>query len=337
MTSTLQRLRAWLALAALTLLTACASAPPPAHETLLPSWKPGPSRDAIVAFVQAVTTAGPDFVDPADRIAVFDNDGTLWAEQPVYFQVQYALDQIRLQAPAHPEWQNRQPFKAVLQGDRAAMETMGERGLMQIVAATHANMTTDEFSQKVKRWSATARHPRTQMAYTSMTYAPMRELLDYLRAHDFKTYIVSGGDTDFMRTFAQASYGIPPEQVIGSSFVTSFEMQNGVPVIVRQPKLEFNDDGPNKPLAIQRYIGRRPIFAFGNSDGDLAMLQWTAAGSGKRFAGLVHHTDAGREWAYDRTSKIGKLDKALDEAGKKGWTVVDMKQEWKRIYVFEKF
>ncbi|MFU1929042.1 HAD family hydrolase [Bordetella hinzii] len=329
-------LRRWLTPALLALLAACASPPPaPTPQSQLPSWNAGPSREAIIAFVQAVTQPGPDYVPPAERIAVFDNDGTLWSEQPVYFQMQFALDQVRSQAPSHPEWRQKLPYKTVLQGDSVALKQLDERGLLQIVAATHTGMSTDEFTQRVKRWAASARHPRTQMAYTSMTFAPMRELLDYLRAHDFKTYIVSGGETDFMRAWAEEAYGIPPEQVIGSTFVVSYEMRDGKPVLMRQPKLEFNDDGPGKPVSIHRYIGRRPILAFGNSDGDLEMLQWTAAGTGKRFAGLVHHTDARREWAYDRQSSVGKLDRALDQARAQGWTVVDMKTEWKRVYSFE--
>ena len=319
----------------LLLLAACGSMPSDTPESALPSWKDGPSRSAILEFVRTVTTTGPDYVAPADRIAVFDNDGTLWAEQPVYFQLQFALDEVRTLAPAHPQWRTQQPFRAVLDNDQAALLKQGEKGLLPIVAATHTGISVDEFGQRVASWTESARHPRTGQPYTAMAYAPMRELLDYLRRHEFKTFIVSGGDGDFMRVFAQRVYGIPPEQVVGSSFVTQYEMRAGGPVLLRTPKLEFNDDGPGKPVAINRYIGRRPLLAFGNSDGDLQMLQWTAAGSGKRFAGLVHHTDAQREWAYDRQSHIGRLDKALDEARQRGWTVVDMKTEWSRIYVFE--
>lgn len=327
----------WAGIAAMLLLAACASpqkAAAPSAE--LPSWNEGPSRTAILDFVQAVTQPGsPDFVATDARIAVFDNDGTLWSEQPLYFQVLFALDRIKAMAPQHPEWATRQPFKAAIEGDKAALAKSGQAGLFKIIGATHTQMSVDDFTQSVTQWTATARHPRFNQPYTAMTYAPMRELLDYLRAKGFKTYIVSGGETEFMRPWAQAAYGIPPEQVIGSSFVTTFEQRGGQPVLWRQGKLEFNDDGPGKPVAIQRYIGRRPLLAFGNSDGDLQMLQWTAAGPGKRFAGIVHHTDAQREWAYDRDSDIGRLDRALDEARRSGWTVVDMKTEWRRVYAFD--
>ncbi|MFF7400421.1 HAD family hydrolase [Achromobacter sp. NPDC008082] len=305
-------------------------------QTALPSWNDGPSRQAIVEFVAAVTQeGGADYVAPADRIAVFDNDGTLWSEQPLYFQLIFALDQIKVMAPKHPEWSQEQPYKAAIEGDRQALAASGTEGLLKIVGVTHTNMTTQAFSDEVKQWVKTAQHPRFKQPYTSLTYAPMRELLDYLRGNGFKTYIVSGGEVEFMRAWAQDVYGIPPEQVIGTTFVTEFQMQDGKPVLMRTPKLDYNDDGPGKPVSINKFIGRQPIFAFGNSDGDLQMLQWTMAGPGKRFAGLVHHTDAKREWAYDRESKIGKLDKALDEANSKGWVVVDMAREWKRVYAFE--
>jgi len=305
-------------------------------QTPLPSWNDGPSRQAIVEFVAAVTQEdGADYVAPADRIAVFDNDGTLWSEQPLYFQLIFALDQIKVMAPKHPEWSQEQPYKAAIEGDRQALAASGTEGLLKIVGVTHTNMTTQAFSDEVKQWVKTAQHPRFKQPYTSLTYAPMRELLDYLRGNGFKTYIVSGGEVEFMRAWAQDVYGIPPEQVIGTTFVTEFQMQDGKPVLMRTPKLDYNDDGPGKPVSINKFIGRQPIFAFGNSDGDLQMLQWTMAGPGKRFAGLVHHTDAKREWAYDRDSKIGKLDKALDEANSKGWVVVDMAREWKRVYAFE--
>jgi len=305
-------------------------------QTPLPSWNDGPSRQAIVEFVAAVTQeGGADYVAPADRIAVFDNDGTLWSEQPLYFQLIFALDQIKVMAPKHPEWSQEQPYKAAIEGDRQALAASGTEGLLKIVGVTHTNMTTQAFSDEVKQWVKTAQHPRFKQPYTSLTYAPMRELLDYLRGNGFKTYIVSGGEVEFMRAWAQDVYGIPPEQVIGTTFVTEFQMQDGKPVLMRTPKLDYNDDGPGKPVSINKFIGRQPIFAFGNSDGDLQMLQWTMAGPGKRFAGLVHHTDAKREWAYDRESKIGRLDKALDEANSKGWVVVDMAREWKRVYAFE--
>jgi len=327
------RMAAWRLLAALLLALAARGA---GAQAVLPSWNEGPSRQAILAFVDSVTRpGGPDFVPVEDRIAVFDNDGTLWSEQPLYFQMIFALDQVKAMAPQHPEWKTQQPFKAAIEGDHAALAQAGTEGLLKIVAVTHTNMTTQAFSDEVRQWVASARHPRFKQPYTSLIYAPMRELLDYLRGQGFKTYIVSGGEVEFMRAWAQSAYGIPPEQVIGSTFVTEFQMRDGKPVLVRTPKLDYNDDGPGKPVSINKFIGRQPIFAFGNSDGDLQMLQWTMAGPGKRFAGLVHHTDAGREWAYDRQSKIGRLDKALDAANRGGWTVVDMQKEWKRVYAFQ--
>lgn len=328
----------WLGITAIVLLmTACAGHGAHSRHGELPSWNDGPSRQAIVAFVQAVTDAdSPDFVAPEERIAVFDNDGTLWSEQPLYFQVMFALDRVKAMAPAHPEWARRQPYKAAIAGDQATLAKSGQTGLLKIVGVTHTNMSVDDFTKSVTEWANEARHPRFNQRYVDMTYAPMRELLTYLRARDFKTYIVSGGEVEFMRAWAPAVYGIPPEQIIGTTFVTTFNDQKGTPILWRQGKLEFNDDGPGKPVAIQRHIGRRPILAFGNSDGDLQMLQWTTAGEGRRFAGLVHHTDAQREWAYDRKSKIGRLDKALDEATSKGWTVVDMQTEWNQVYSFEK-
>lgn len=302
----------------------------------LPSWNDGPSRQAIESFVKAVTSeGGPDYVAPAERIAVFDNDGTLWSEQPMYFQLLFAIDEVKRMAPQHPEWKEQQPFKAALEDDHQTLAASGMDGLMKIVAATHTGISSQTFSENAERWLASAKHPKTGKPYTEMVFQPMLELLAYLRDNDFKTYIVSGGEVVFMRVFAEEVYGIPPEQVIGTTFVTEFQDQDGQLSILRQPKLAHNDDGPGKPVSIDQVIGRRPILAFGNSDGDLQMLQWTAAGSGKRFAGLVHHTDAEREWAYDRDSKIGRLDKALDEATSKNWTVVDMAKEWKRIYPFE--
>jgi phosphoglycolate phosphatase-like HAD superfamily hydrolase len=303
----------------------------------LPSWNDGVARQAILNFVARVTTAGdPDFVSAAQRIAVFDNDGTLWAEQPIYFQLAFALDQIRMLAPRHPEWRSTEPFKAVIEGDPRALAAAGEKGLLEILAVSHAGMTTDDFAQTVAAWLATARHPRFNRPYQTLVYQPMLELLGYLRGNGFKTFIVSGGGVEFMRVFAEQTYGIPPEQVVGSSGVTKFELgTDGKPALVKQPKIEFIDDGPGKPVGINRFIGRRPLLAFGNSDGDQQMLQWTAAGNGARFVGIVHHTDAEREWAYDRQSHVGKLDKAWDEATQRGWTVVDMKRDWKMIYPFE--
>ena len=303
----------------------------------LSSWNDGPAKQVIVKFVGDVTREGdPNFVQPAERIATFDNDGTLWAEQPMYFQLAFALDRVKALAPQHPEWKDKEPFASLLKGDLKAALAGGERSLLEIVMATHAGMTTAEFEQIVKDWTATAKHLKTKRLYTEMVYQPMIELLAFLRANGFKTYIVSGGGIEFMRPWTEKVYGIPPEQVIGSSIKTKFEMKDGKPVLMRLPEVDFIDDKAGKPVGIHKFIGRRPILAFGNSDGDLQMLQWTAAGSGMRFMGLVHHTDADREWAYDRKSHIGTLDKALDEAQAKGWTVVDMKKDWKVIYPFEK-
>ena len=280
-----------------------------------------------------MTKAGsPDFVPAAERIATFDNDGTLWAEQPMYFQAIFVCDRIKQLAPQHPEWKTKEPFASVLKGDVKTALAGGEHALMEMAMATHAGNTTEEFEQIVKDWIRTARHPVSKRPYTEMVYQPMLELLAYLRANGFKTFIVSGGGIEFMRVFAEKVYGVPPEQVIGSSIKTQFELRDGKPVLVRLPELNFIDDKDGKPIGINSHIGRRPIAAFGNSDGDLQMLQWTTAGQGPRFALYVHHTDAEREWAYDRMSSIGRLDKGLDEAQAKGWTVVDMKQDWKVIY-----
>ena len=303
----------------------------------LPSWNDTASKKAIVSFVEKVTKPGaPDFVPPAERIATFDQDGTLWAEQPMYFQFFFALDRVKVLAPQHPEWKEKEPFASLLKGNVKGALTGGERAMLEIVMATHAGMTTEEFAQTVKDWIATARHPKTGRLYTEMVYQPMLELLAYLQVNGFKTFIVSGGGIEFMRPWTEKVYEIPPEQVIGSSIKTKFEVRDGKPVLVRLPEINFIDDKEGKPVAINQHIGRRPIAAFGNSDGDLQMLQWTTAGNGARFALLVHHTDAEREWAYDRTSSIGRLDKALDEAQAKGWIVVDMKNDWKTIFPFEK-
>ncbi|WP_338821734.1 HAD family hydrolase [Bradyrhizobium septentrionale] len=300
----------------------------------LPSWNDGAAKKSITGFVARVTTqGGADFVPPAERIATFDNDGTLWTEQPIYFQLAFAFDRVKAMAPEHPDWKTRQPFKALLEKDTKALAATGEKGVMQILAVTHAGMTTNVFAQSVRDWLATARHPRFKRPYDSLVYQPMLELLAYLRANGFKTFIVSGGGIEFMRPWTERVYGIPPEQVVGSSGVVKFQIgADGKPVLMKEAKVEFIDDGPGKPVGINRFIGRRPIFAFGNSDGDLQMLQWTAAGQGARFAGIVHHTDAEREYAYDRQSKIGKLDKTLDAAAAGGWTVVDMKQDWKTMF-----
>ena len=302
----------------------------------LPSWNSGPAREAIIQFVEDVTDeSGPGFVPPAERIAVFDNDGTLWSEQPAYFQLLFAIDRIRAMAPEHPEWKNTQPFKAVLEGDMNALAASGERGLLELVMASHAGMTTAEFERIVEDWIATARHPRFDRPYTDCVFQPMLELLDYLRANGFKTFIVSGGGIEFMRPWVEEAYGIPPEQVVGSVIKTEFELKDGEPVLIRLPEIDFIDDKAGKPVGIHRFIGRRPIAAFGNSDGDLQMLQWTAAGDGERLMLIVHHTDDQREWAYDKDSHIGHLDKAMDEAAERGWTVADMKNDWKVIYPFE--
>lgn len=302
----------------------------------LPSWNEGAAKTAIVDFVARVTDeSSPHYVPPEARIATFDNDGTLWAEQPLYFQLAFALDRVRTLAPEHPEWKEKEPFRSVLRGDLAGVLAGGEAALLQLVMATHAGMTTDEFEQVVKDWIATARHPRFDRPYTECVYQPMLEVLGYLRANGFTTWIVSGGGIEFMRPWAERVYGIPPEQVVGSSIKTKFEIRDGRPVLVRLAEVNFIDDKAGKPVGINQHIGRRPILAFGNSDGDLQMLQWTAAGHGAGLMLLVHHTDAKREWAYDRESAIGRLDKALDEAKRKDWTVVDMKRDWKCIFPFE--
>ncbi len=302
----------------------------------LPSWNEGPNKKQIIEFVQAVTAEGSkDYVKPAERIAVFDNDGTLWTEQPAYFEVLFAFDEVKRLAPQHPEWKTTQPFQAVLDGDHKALAASGMDGLLKIIGATHTGVSTEAFIDNAKNWLKQARHPKTGKPFDQMIYQPMLEMLDYLRSQQFKTYIVSGGDTAFMRAFAEEVYGVPPEQVIGSNFVTQFQLKDGKPQVLRTAKLAHNDDGPGKPESIDAIIGRRPILAFGNSDGDLQMLQWTAAGPGKRLMGLVHHTDAQREWAYDRNSQVGRLDKALDLAKQQQWTVVDMASDWGRIYPFD--
>jgi phosphoglycolate phosphatase-like HAD superfamily hydrolase len=302
----------------------------------LSSWNDGTAKRAIVGFVKRVTNeGGRDFIPVASRIAAFDNDGTLWAEQPVYFQFLFVLDRLKALAPQHPEWKNEEPFASLLKGNTKAALADGEHAILKIVAATHAGMTTEEFQKIVKDWLATAKHPKTGRPHTQMVYQPMIELLAYLRANGFKTFVVSGGGVEFMRTFAEQTYGIPPEQVIGSTGQLEFELRDGKPVLIKLPEVEFVNDKEGKPISIQRFIGRRPIAAFGNSDGDLQMLQWTAAGSGPSFCLYVHHDDSDREWAYDRQSSVGRLDKGLDEARVRGWTVVSMKSDWKRIFVFE--
>lgn len=325
---TFRRIRRQILLMALLLVASAARA-----QDQLPSWNEGPTKAAITRFVADVTRQGsPSFVAPEARVAVFDNDGTLWSEQPLYFQFVFLLERVKAVAPQHPEWKDNPAFKALMAGDHKALAAAGKKPLLELVAAAHSGMTTDEYDQTIREWLASARHPKFDRPYTELVFRPMIELLVYLRANGFKTYIVSGGTIEFMRPWAEEAYGIPPEQIIGSSQVVKFELRDGKPVLVREPKLDFIDDGPEKPVGIYRNIGRRPIFAFGNSDGDLQMLQWTAGGDGVRFMGLVRHTDAEREFAYDRTSHIGRLDKALDEAAARGWTVVDMKRDWRNIY-----
>lgn len=301
----------------------------------LPSWNEGPTKQAILDFVVRVTKeGGPDFVPIAERIATFDNDGTLWCEQPMYVQFAFALDRVKTLAPQHPEWKDKQPFKAVLEGNLPLALAGGEPAILELVTATHAGMTTEQFETTVKSWIATAKHPRFQRPYPELIYQPMLELLRYLRTNGFQTHIVSGGGIEFMRPWAERVYGIPPEQVIGSSIKTKFELRDGIPVLVRLPEVNFIVDKATKPVGIHEHIGRRPIAAFGNSDGDLEMLQWTTSGRGPRFGLIVHHTDAEREYAYDRLSLVGRLDKALGEAQQKKWTVVNMQQDWKRVFPF---
>jgi phosphoglycolate phosphatase-like HAD superfamily hydrolase len=301
----------------------------------LPSWNETAARKNIVTFVERVTKQGsPDFVPPAERIATFDNDGTLWAEQPIYTQLAFALDRVKVLAPMHPEWKDQEPFASLLKGDIKGALAGGEPAIFEIVTVTHSGMTTEEFEKIVSDWITTAKNPTTGHLYSEMVYQPMLELLAYLRANGFKTFIVSGGGIDFIRVFAERIYGIPPEQIVGSSGKLAFELQDGRPFLMKLPTFNFNDDKAGKPVGIQMHIGRRPIAAFGNSDGDLQMLEWAKGGGGLRFALIVHHTDAEREWAYDRTSSIGRLDKALDAAQAEGWTVVDMKNDWKTIFPF---
>lgn len=302
----------------------------------LASWNDGKAKQSIIDFVQAVTTTGAEGYVPAmQRVAVFDNDGTLWSEQPMYFQAFFVFDRIKALAPQHPEWQTKEPFASVLKGDAKAALAGGEHALLEMVMATHSGMTTDEFDATVRDWVATARHPKTGRRFTEMVYQPMLELLDYLRANGFKTFIVSGGGIEFMRPWTEAVYGIPPEQVVGSSGKLKYELRDGEPVILKLPEIDFVDDKAGKPAGIQRHIGRRPIAAFGNSDGDFEMLEWTTAGPGPRLGMIVHHDDAEREWAYDRASHIGKLDKALDRAGEAGWSVISMQRDWRGIYPTE--
>jgi len=324
--------RKWLAaLAALAVSVAAVAAEP------LSSWNDGPTKQGIVTFVDAVTQkGGKDFVPESERIAVFDNDGTLWIEQPIYVQFAFMLDQLRAAAPKHPEWQSNPAFKALLAQDKKALAEIGQKPVLELLVTANSGMTVGEYDQSIRNWMKSARHPQLKRPYTELVYAPMQELLVYLRASGFKTFIVSGGSVEFMRPWAEQAYGIPPEQIIGSQQDVKFEMRDGKPVLTRAPKIAFVDDGPGKPVGIYRQLGRRPIAAFGNSDGDLQMLQVTAAGEGRRLALIVHHDDAEREYAYDRDSHIGKLDKAWDEAKARNWIVVSMKSDWKKVFAFQK-
>jgi hypothetical protein len=314
------------------LLLACTPSAPPVQDAL-PSWNDTAARRAIIAFVEKTTTEGsPDFVPVPERIAVFDNDGTLWAEKPLPFQLLFAFDEVKRLAPQHPEWKTKEPFASVLKGDIAAVAATGEKGVLEIVTATHAGMTTDEFSRSVEEWIASARHPETGRLFTTMVYQPMLELLAYLRANGFKTFIVSGGGVEFMRAWAERIYDVPPEQVVGSAGKLKLDTRDGKPVLVKLPAMDLFDDREGKPVGIHSRIGRRPIAAFGNSDGDLQMMQWTMAGGGVRFALFVHHDDDQREYAYDRADRFQQFDKAWDEAVARGWTVVSMKRDWNTVY-----
>lgn len=326
----------WLTMWVLALLFV-ASGPVTAATDPLPSWNSSSSKQQIINFVKAVSTKGSkDFVPVAERIATFDNDGTLWSEQPMYFQLFFAFDRVKQLAASHPQWKTEEPYASIIKGDIKGALAGGSKPLLKVAGEMHAGVTDDEFRNLVSDWFRTARHPKTRQPYNLMVFQPMLELLDYLRAHGFKTFIVSGGGIDFLRVFAEQAYGIPPEQVVGSSLKASYEIRDGVPVIVKQPELAFVDDKEGKPVGIYQHIGRRPIFAAGNSDGDFQMLEWTTAGKGPRFGLLIHHTDAGREWAYDRDSHIGKLARGLDEGPGRGWTIVDMKEDWKVIFPFDK-
>lgn len=325
---------------AFALATACAGllalSPASAQTDPLPSWNEGRAKTAIIDFVRRVTAqGGAEFVPVEERIATFDNDGTLWAEQPMYFQILFALDRIKAMAKANPSLAETQPYKAVLSEDRAQLAALGQKGFLQILALTHTGVTVEAFEALVREWLKTARHPRFDRPYTELVYQPMQELLVLLRANDFKIFIVSGGGVEFMRPWVPKTYGIVPEQIVGSSGKTEYKLVGDKPEIRKLPEIEFVDDGPGKPVGINRFIGRRPVFAAGNSDGDLEMLQWTTLNSGPRFGLIVHHTDAVREWAYDRDSPVGRLDKALDQAPARGWIVVDMKSDWKKVFAFE--
>ena len=327
----------WFSVLTVLLICLLIAVPLHAQTDLLPSWNDGPTKGSVLKFVATVTTEGsPDYIPPAQRIAVFDNDGTLWTEQPMYVPDLFVFDRIRQLAVQHPEWKEQVPFKYVLQDDRDQLAHLAEKDFLELNSASQAGITTEEFEKIVKEWLASARHPRYQRSFTDLVYKPMLELLDYLRANGFKTFIVSGGGIDFMRPWTESVYGIPPEQVVGSTVKLAFEIQKERPVLMRLPRIDFINNREGKPVGIHNAIGRRPLAAFGNSDGDLQMLQWTAAGEGVRFMLLVHHDDGEREYAYDRNSPIGRLDKALDQARERGWVVVSMKKDWKVVYPFEK-
>lgn len=299
----------------------------------LPSWREGTTKQAILDFLDATTTeGGPDFVQPVDRLAVFDNDGTLWVEQPLYTQIVFAFDRVRALAPQHPEWADREPFRAVIAGDMAALAQAGQKGLAQIIAVTHTGMTPEAFHQAALDWLATAQHPRFRRPYTECVYQPMVELLTLFRARGFRTCIVSGGTTEFMRPWAGRVYGVPPEQVVGTTFRLRYEVRDGRGDLLTLPELEFNDDGPGKPASISRLLGRRPVAAFGNSDGDYEMLEYTTTGPGRRLGVIVHHDDAEREYAYDRQSHVGRLDRGLTDAGRQGWHLASMRRDWGQIF-----
>ncbi|MGH6735891.1 MAG: HAD family hydrolase [Methyloceanibacter sp.] len=323
---------------ALGFLVLCVTSSVEAADDPLPSWNDGSVKESIVDFVLRVTTDGsPDYVAPANRIATFDNDGTLWVEQPIYTQFAFAIDRVKATANQHPDWKTKEPFKSVLDGNMKAVASMGEKGMVQIVAATHSGITTVEFNDVVATWFKTAKHPRFKRLYTDLTYKPMIELLEYLRAKEFRTFIVSGGGVEFMRAFTEESYGIPPWQVVGSAGKTEFRMWDASPTLVKLPEVLFVDDGPGKAAGINHYIGRQPIFAFGNSNGDKEMLEWTANCMGVCFMGLVHHTDAVREYAYGPDSPVGTFpDSLMQQAKGSGWTVVNMKDDWKVIFSWEK-
>jgi len=321
--------RSVIALVAVLMVTAAVAA----ETDPLPSWNDGPTKKSIVDFVTKVTEPeSGDYVSPQDRIATFDNDGTLWIEQPMYVQLAFALDRVKQLAPEHPEWKDTQPFKAALEGDMKTLAASGEKGILELVMATHAGMSPAEFQTIVGDWLATAKDERFERGYTHLVYQPMLELLAYLRDNGFTTYIVSGGGIEFVRNFSEPVYGIPPAQVVGSSIKTKYELVDGEPTLIRLPEVNFIDDKDGKPIGINQHIGQRPLAAFGNSDGDFEMLDWTTSGEGPRLGLIVHHTDAEREYAYDRDSTFGRLDKALDAAPDKGWVVVNMKNDWKKIF-----